>query len=56
MGKDLLDMSQYKKIFGTCRVPGVKKDSLEYHPTSKHIVVVKNNNVRHSFQNIFCLS
>lgn len=47
MGKDPLDMNQYKKVFGTCRIPGVKRDSLQYHPTSKHIVVVHNNHVSH---------
>lgn len=40
-------MNQYKKIFGTCRIPGVTKDSLEFNLTSNHIVVVKNNNVWH---------
>ncbi|KAJ8921098.1 hypothetical protein NQ315_015896 [Exocentrus adspersus] len=44
MGKDPLDMNQYKKIFGTCRVPGEKLDSLQYNPESRHIVIVKNNN------------
>ncbi|XP_072377173.1 carnitine O-acetyltransferase [Diabrotica undecimpunctata] len=44
MGKDLLDMNQYKKIFGTCRIPKPKRDALQFNPQSKHIVVVKNNN------------
>ncbi|XP_063902174.1 carnitine O-acetyltransferase-like isoform X2 [Zophobas morio] len=44
MGKDPLDMNQYKKIFGTCRLPGLKCDNLEYNPQSKHIVIVNNNN------------
>jgi carnitine O-acetyltransferase len=44
MGKDPLDMNQYKKIFGTCRIPGLKQDSLEYNPQSKHIIIVRNNN------------
>lgn len=43
MGKAPLDMVQYKKIFGTCRVPGSPADSLLYHPDSTHIVVVSNN-------------
>lgn len=38
-------MSQYTKIFGTCRIPGIKKDTLEYNPTSDYIIVVRNNNV-----------
>lgn len=46
MGKDSLDMNQYKKIFGTCRIPKDKADDLEYHPESTHIIVVRNNNVR----------
>lgn len=49
MGKDPLDMNQYKKVFGTCRIPGVEKDSLEFHSDSKHIVVVHNNNVRNNY-------
>ncbi|XP_044268520.1 carnitine O-acetyltransferase isoform X2 [Tribolium madens] len=44
MGKDPLDMNQYKKIFGTCRIPGVKLDHLEYNPQSRHVVIVRNNN------------
>lgn len=43
MGKAALDMSQYGKIFGTCRVPGSPADSLQYHPNSTHIVVASNN-------------
>ncbi|XP_055524768.1 carnitine O-acetyltransferase-like [Wyeomyia smithii] len=43
MGKAPLDMSQYNKIFGTCRVPGKPADSLLFHPNSTHIVVVSNN-------------
>ncbi|XP_058830340.1 carnitine O-acetyltransferase [Topomyia yanbarensis] len=43
MGKAPLDMSQYNKIFGTCRVPGKPADSLLFHPDSTHIVVASNN-------------
>lgn len=39
MGKSELDMQQYKKCFGTCRIPGDPADSLEFHPDSKHIAV-----------------
>lgn len=39
MGKSELDMQQYKKCFGTCRIPGEPADSLEFHPDSKHIAV-----------------
>ncbi|KAJ8960981.1 hypothetical protein NQ318_020285 [Aromia moschata] len=44
MGRDPLDMNQYKKIFGTCRIPGEKRDSLEYNSDSRHIVIARNNN------------
>lgn len=43
MGKDQLDMSQYDKIFGTCRIPCFPRDELKFHPTSEHIVVVHKN-------------
>ncbi|XP_053675184.1 carnitine O-acetyltransferase [Anopheles nili] len=43
MGKIPLDMSQYEKIFGTCRIPGKERDSVQYNPRSRHIVVVCNN-------------
>ncbi|XP_055585607.1 carnitine O-acetyltransferase-like [Uranotaenia lowii] len=43
MGKAPLDMSQYSKIYGTCRIPGHPADSIEYHPGSSHIVVASNN-------------
>lgn len=45
VGKFPLDMEQYNKIFGTCRVPGLPGDRLVYHPNSKHIVVVVNDMV-----------
>lgn len=50
MGKEFLDMNQYKKIFGTCRIPGEKLDGLEYHSDSTHIIIVKNNNVSFVFR------
>ncbi|CAD7085804.1 unnamed protein product [Hermetia illucens] len=43
MGKAELDMSQYKKIFGTSRVPHLGTDQHKYNPNSKHIVVVHKN-------------
>ncbi|KAG7311587.1 hypothetical protein JYU34_002635 [Plutella xylostella] len=46
MGKSPLDMSQYKKIFGTCRIPGEKKDRLSFND-SKHITVLHNNHIFH---------
>ena len=45
MGNDLLDMSQYKKIFGTCRIPRPKRDQLMFNDESHHIIVMHNNNV-----------
>lgn len=44
MGKDPLDMNQYKKIFGTCRVPASPRDQIQFNQNSKHIVVAINNN------------
>nr|XP_015925085.1 carnitine O-acetyltransferase isoform X2 [Parasteatoda tepidariorum] len=47
MGGQPLDMSQYLKIFSTCRVPNIPKDSLAFYGMEKdrpkHIVVVHNN-------------
>lgn len=45
MGKDPLDMNQYKKIFGTCRVPSAGQDMLQFNPDSKYIIVAHNNHV-----------
>lgn len=44
-GKFPLDMSQYKKIFGTCRIPAREMDKLSYNPRSRHIVVAYRNGV-----------
>lgn len=44
MGKALLDMGQYNRIFGTCRIPARDIDKIEYHPTSKHIGLFYKNN------------
>lgn len=46
VGKAELDMQQYGKIFGTCRIPGLKKDSLIYNPDSDYIIVMHKQNVR----------
>lgn len=35
-----MDMQQYNKVFGTCRIPGHPGDSMEFYPDSKHIAVV----------------
>lgn len=46
MGDAFLDMSQYKTLFGTTRIPNKKFDILRYgNSTSKHILVVKNGHV-----------
>lgn len=44
MGKSPLDMAQYKKIFGTCRIPGEKCDKLSFND-SKYVTVCHNNSV-----------
>ncbi|RVE41560.1 hypothetical protein evm_013794 [Chilo suppressalis] len=46
MGKRPLDMSQYKKVFGTCRVPAEKRDRLSYND-SKYVTVIHNNHFFH---------
>ncbi|XP_043218584.1 carnitine O-acetyltransferase-like [Amphibalanus amphitrite] len=38
-GPDPLDMQQYKDVLGTCRIPGVDHDTLQFHPTSEHVLV-----------------
>lgn len=52
MGKEPLDMGQYKKFFGTCRIPQPGIDGLEYN-TSSHIVVACNNHVSTRLCTIF---
>ena len=46
MGKDPMDMEQYFLQFGACRIPGKVKDTLDFNPNSKHIVVAHNNEVK----------
>ncbi|CAH2066599.1 unnamed protein product, partial [Iphiclides podalirius] len=46
MGKSPLDMAQYKKIFGTCRIPGEKCDQLSFND-SKYVTVCHNNYIFH---------
>lgn len=48
MGKNPLDMAQYKKIFGTCRIPWEKRDKLSFN-NSKHVTVIHNSHVRLSY-------
>lgn len=45
VGKFPLDMAQYEKIFGTCRIPFASMDTLSYNRKSKHIILMINNNV-----------
>lgn len=45
-GKFPLDMAQYKKIYGTCRVPAREVDEIVFNPNSKHIIVAYKNGVR----------
>lgn len=54
MGKNPLDMSQYKKIFGTCRIPGERRDKLSFND-SKYVTVIHNNHVRIYFINVLIL-
>lgn len=42
-GKYPLDMAQYQKIFGTCRIPARNVDQLQFNPQSRHIVVAHRN-------------
>lgn len=47
MGKEPLDMTQYKKIYGTCRIAAPQYDKMHFSDPSspiKHIVVAHNNN------------
>ncbi|XP_039762865.1 carnitine O-acetyltransferase-like isoform X1 [Pararge aegeria] len=46
MGKSPLDMAQYKKIFGTCRIPYAKRDKLSFND-AKYITVIHNNHIFH---------
>ncbi|XP_017769872.1 PREDICTED: carnitine O-acetyltransferase-like isoform X1 [Nicrophorus vespilloides] len=43
MGKEPLDMQQYKKVFGTCRNPALPRDVQEFNPQSNHIIVAHRN-------------
>lgn len=40
-----LDMAQFGKIFGTCRIPHKEFDKIEYNPCSTHVVVAYRNGV-----------
>lgn len=36
-----LDMSQYKNLFNTTRIPHLGKDSIKHSPNKRHIVVMR---------------
>lgn len=36
-----LDMSQYKHLFNTTRIPQLDKDYIKHSPGKKHIVVMR---------------
>lgn len=44
-GQMPLDMQQYHKIFGTCRIPGCETDSVSFND-SDYIIVMYSNNVK----------
>ena len=46
-GKDPMEMEQYYKMFGTCRIPAEKMDYLKYNENSKHIVILHKHRVQH---------
>lgn len=50
MGEKPLCMSQYYEVLSSCRIPGLKRDSIVNHAksmhTPKHITVVHNFQVR----------
>nr|CAG4646179.1 EOG090X04D9 [Macrothrix elegans] len=43
LGKEPLDMSQYTKLFNSCRIPRLEVDTVRQAPISNHIVVASNN-------------
>ncbi|CAH1735571.1 unnamed protein product [Chironomus riparius] len=43
MGKNEMDMQQYHNVFGTCRIPGLPQDSVEFNRDSTHIAVAIND-------------
>lgn len=45
MGNLELDNSQFGVVYGTCRIPLVKEDSIVYNPLSQHVVVIHRNHV-----------
>ena len=40
-----LDMVQYKRLFGTTRIPQMEKDELITYTDSRHIIVMRNDHL-----------
>uniref|UniRef100_A0A1B0FQS1 Choline/carnitine acyltransferase domain-containing protein n=1 Tax=Glossina morsitans morsitans TaxID=37546 RepID=A0A1B0FQS1_GLOMM len=40
MGKHELDNSQFKLVYGTCRIPHPKEDKMDYNPDSNYVVII----------------
>lgn len=53
MGKALLDMAQYGRIFGTCRIPRKDYDGLEFNANSDYVVVAFRNGVSECVEHIY---
>uniref|UniRef100_A0A0M3K2Q8 Carn_acyltransf domain-containing protein n=1 Tax=Anisakis simplex TaxID=6269 RepID=A0A0M3K2Q8_ANISI len=49
MGDELLDMGQYKNLFGTTRIPSLNKDKIKYgyqcETPSEHFIVMRNGHI-----------
>eukprot|EP00760_Papus_ankaliazontas_P030570 PhM_4_TR4905/c0_g1_i1/m.40703/K00624/E2.3.1.7; carnitine O-acetyltransferase len=40
-----LCMEQYQRLFGTCRIPKLKRDTLRLSPDTTHIIVLRNGHI-----------
>lgn len=54
LGKSPLCMTQYTKIFNTCRIPGAQVDTTHSCLDAKHIVIACNNHVRELCDTLDC--
>lgn len=45
MGKHELDNSQFKLVYGTCRIPHPKEDKMDYNPDSNYVVIIHKHHV-----------
>uniref|UniRef100_A0AAQ5XAQ1 Peroxisomal carnitine O-octanoyltransferase n=1 Tax=Amphiprion ocellaris TaxID=80972 RepID=A0AAQ5XAQ1_AMPOC len=57
-GKTVLDMDQFRMLFCTCKVPGVKKDTIRNYfktesegPCPSHVVVMCRGRLAHKYRN-----